>query len=144
MLIGDAAHSVSPNLGYGATAGMADAHLLATTAASMHAGSAAGAQRTEHTFAGLAEEWTRERLHDAHAYTRLSRSVSDLTMFKIHKSWARLLAALPLAVPLMMGRMQFPGKGVYTPALLLDCFLADCRFGVGCPSSTFPVAGPHR
>lgn len=114
MLIGDAAHSVSPNLGYGATAGMADATLLATTAATRYERHTHYmSEATGHAFDHIGEEWTHERLHDAHAYTRLSKSVSNVTLFKHHKDWRLLLQALPLAVPHMMGRMRFPGKSAF-------------------------------
>lgn len=129
MLIGDAAHSMSPNLGCGATAGMADATLLATTAAALHAsagtptgditssGSSLAASHAlmhaPHAFERLADEWTRERLHDAHAYTLVSKGVSDLTWFKYHEDFWRLLKALPVALPrILLPKMRFPGKGV--------------------------------
>lgn len=138
VIIGDAAHSVSPNLAYGATAGMADAALLAATAATVHT-SAAATSSPDQAFEKLAGEWTRERLHDAHAYTRLSRSVSDLTMFSFHKSWGRLLSAMPMAVPYMMGRLKFPGKGVNRGTSPFDVFMKSAAsahafvpFHVGC------------
>jgi hypothetical protein len=89
---------------------MADATILATTAAALYTISSAGNASSGHAFDGLGEEWTRERLPDAHAYTRLSKSFSDVTLFKHHKNWGKLLMALPLAVPHMLSMMQFRGK----------------------------------
>lgn len=78
-------------------------------------------------FVNIAEAWTRERLHDAHAFRRLSKSVSDVSLYKYHKNVWALLKALPIAVPHYMGRMKFTGKSARSPCFLFavhPCTLA--------------------
>lgn len=63
--------------------------------------------------ANIAEDWTQERLHDAHAYAHLSRSVFNFTYYRLHQNRLMYLKALPLAVPYTMGLMNFPGKSAF-------------------------------
>ena len=69
-----------------------------------------GGETFDGKLASIAEDWTQERLHDAHAYTHLSKSVSDFNFYKYHKNIGVLLKALPLALPQFLGLMNFPGK----------------------------------
>jgi hypothetical protein len=94
VMVGDAAHAFSPNLGCGAASGMQDGVLLAACVAKhLEAGLCLD---------GIAETWTESRIADAHAYTRISYSLAELQYYPLHKSLLRLVKALPVGGIVML------------------------------------------
>jgi 2-polyprenyl-6-methoxyphenol hydroxylase-like FAD-dependent oxidoreductase len=115
VLVGDAAHAHSPNIGCGAASGMQDGALLAACVAKhLQAGG---------SLEGVADAWTHRRLADAHAYTRISEAMSEFQYFKYHKSYLRLLKFAPIGSILMlsviMTTMPLPSAGLPRGLLLV-------------------------
>jgi 2-polyprenyl-6-methoxyphenol hydroxylase-like FAD-dependent oxidoreductase len=94
VLVGDAAHAFSPNLGCGAASGMQDGALLGACVAKHLEASG--------SWEGVADAWTHQRLADAHAYACISDALTDFLYFLRHKSYWRLLKSLPAGSVLML------------------------------------------
>jgi hypothetical protein len=149
VLIGDAAHAVSPNIGAGATNAMHDAALLAPCALDLKllpstlrplpklqssksfkemvlgSPTKSGAETDAwgfDRFESLAEEWTLLRLEDARALTDISRKVNDGMLYSIHKDLGLFLRALPIYLPWGLAQTSFPGKS----ALFVERLNSSC------------------
>lgn len=151
MLIGDAAHAVSPNVAAGATNAMHDAALLAPCAldlvmlpsplrplqsfrssksfkdivlGSPKRSSAETNAWGFDRFESLAEEWTLSRLEDAHAISEISRKLNDGILYSVHKDLGLFLRAMPVYIPWGLGSSAVPGRGAVLASVACCCTYA--------------------
>lgn len=84
MILGDAAHAVSANVGAGCTNALQDSEILARAFIAAD-GDVVDAGR----------RFSAARLEDAHILTNTSKRVDDAINFKFHKNLRAWIAALP-------------------------------------------------
>lgn len=92
VLLGDAAHAMSPNLGMGCNSALADAQVLGSCVAT------AGG-RPE----ALAAAYNAARSRDVRALTRISRKLNDAVNLPYHGSIRRLLWGAPVYLSMIAG-----------------------------------------
>ena len=87
VLIGDAAHSVSPNIGMGCSAAMQDSEVLSRACIAAGGDVEASAAR-----------FNTDRLANAHALTLVSQRVDTVSTYQYHNNLAGVVAALPYKI----------------------------------------------
>ena len=123
VLIGDSAHAHSANIGSGCTTALQDTTALAACVAqSLRPSSSFGAKSGVSVPADVADDWTRARLHDAHACVRISKCMEDMGRLKLHKSPLLFAQSLPVSMAAVISMMPLPGKGAW-PLLYLKALL---------------------
>eukprot|EP00892_Ulva_mutabilis_P008246 jgi/Ulvmu1/5794/UM025_0048.1 len=92
VLIGDAAHAMSANLGMGCNSALCDAQILGGCVAASRGDAAAAAAAYNAT-----------RIHDVHALSRISRKLNDAVNHPYHGSFWKLLWGAPVLLSLISG-----------------------------------------
>ena len=120
ILLGDAAHAMSANLGMACNVALQDSQVLSEACIAASGDVVASAQ-----------EYNQDRLGNVHAVARVSRHVDARNTFKYHRSLTRVLAALPYTLHSIALKlppsMRIPGAhACKCSQLLLMCRVA-CR-----------------
>eukprot|EP00892_Ulva_mutabilis_P005928 jgi/Ulvmu1/3707/UM170_0013.1 len=92
VILGDAAHSVSHNLGMGCNAALQDSEVLARACI------AAGGD-----IAASARQYEEARLDNAHVLTRVSQRLDAISCFPYHKNILSAAAGFPYLLPHVLG-----------------------------------------
>eukprot|EP00892_Ulva_mutabilis_P004958 jgi/Ulvmu1/2834/UM143_0006.1 len=100
VLLGDAAHALSPNIGMGANSALQDSEILS------HKCVAAGGE-----IVAALRQFNAERLTNAHTVTHVSKRIDDASYYKYHKNVFAFLKGLPYLIWLRAGRLppRVPG-----------------------------------
>ena len=88
VLLGDAAHCISPNIGMGCQSALQDADVLS------HACVAADGDIN-----ASVKEFNARRLQNVHALTHISRQLDLLETFRFHRNVFAAAVAMPYALP---------------------------------------------
>eukprot|EP00892_Ulva_mutabilis_P008247 jgi/Ulvmu1/5795/UM025_0049.1 len=105
VIIGDAAHAMSPNLGMGCNSALCDAQVLGGCVAASRGDAAAAAAA-----------YNTKRLRDVQGLTRLSRKLNEAVNYPYHGSFWKLLWGAPVLLSLLSRWSLKSSKG---PARLL-------------------------
>lgn len=111
LLIGDAAHAMSPNLGMGCNLALQDT-LVLSDAIDAHPGNPEG----------IAAAYDSARRRNAHAATRLSELLDATVTYKYHRCVLRAVAGWPVTltagVNYVPASVPLPGAAAYAPVRL--------------------------
>eukprot|EP00892_Ulva_mutabilis_P001614 jgi/Ulvmu1/11453/UM076_0028.1 len=94
VLLGDAAHALSPNVAAGCNAALQDAAVLADSI-----------QAVGRDLDRVADQFTADRLHDVQAITRISRQIDDVLCYGFHGDLQRTLRGVPITTTLILSAL---------------------------------------
>ena len=95
VLLGDAAHCISPNIGMGCQSALQDSDVLS------HACVAANGDIN-----ASAKEYNARRLQNVHVLTHISRQLDVLETFRFHKNLLAAAIAIPYTLPQIVRRLS--------------------------------------
>lgn len=107
LLLGDAAHAISPNIGMGCIAALQDSEILARACIA-----------ADGDIEASAAQYNTDRLANAHALTLVSQQVDAVNTYQYHRNLVDLLTAFPYKLSQEAARLP---ASVPVPGALSCC-----------------------